>query len=131
MIVKFHANSVVTEHPDSECFFVGFADDPVETNNYLLLQRAFDDEVQDIALGHDTYHVELSDQSHSGYGGLSTFLLQRHQLELSFASDILDQLDGIVGAQITFQLSDQQFELLHEQLKLVFTGSNCFARVAT
>ena len=131
MIVKFHANSVVTEHPESECFFVGFADDPGETVNYLLLQRAFEDEEQDIALGHNTYHVELSDQSHSSYGGLSKFLLHRNQLELSFASDRLNQLDGIVGAHITFQLSDQQFELLHERLKLVFTGSNCFARVAT
>ena len=131
MLVKFHAKSVVSEHPESECFFVGFADEPVKTINYLLLQRAFEDEEQDIALGHDTYHVELNDQANSGYGGLSTFLLHRNHLELSFASDILDQLDGIVGALITFELSDPQFEQLHEQLKLVFTGSNCFTRVAT
>lgn len=130
MILKFHAKSVVTEEPDRICLLVGFGDEYVDAKDYLLLQRSIEHSEQDIALGQNTYHVELRSQAYSGYGVLSQFSLHRNYLELSISSGMLAQFDNISGAHITFELSDQEFFVLQDRLVSIFSGSNCF-RVAT
>ncbi len=129
MIVAFHAESVAVDDPDENCFLVGFADAPFETQRYLLLQRAFEHDEQDIELGQDTYHVEICSQAQSGYGGISRCDLRRDRLELEFSGNALPELGGVTGASITFRLSEPDFAALHQRLSDIFRGSDCYSRV--
>jgi hypothetical protein len=89
---EFSANCVVTEHPDGVCHLVGFADSEFDTELYLMLQRSFVDEEQDVRLGQDTYHVEWCDQRTSGYGGIQRFVLKPQSIEVSGPSCAPDAL---------------------------------------
>jgi hypothetical protein len=129
MIVAFHANAVTTEHPDGDCLLVGFADELHATDRYLLLQRAFAHDDQDIALGQDTYHVELCDQGQSGYGGIARCVLHRDRLEVFFTPEVQIELDGVEGASITFRIGDEEYSILQRQLSDVFRGNDCFTMI--
>ena len=48
-------------------YLVGFADDEYETKEYVLLQKAFDFDEQDITLGMDGEYIEINGQENSGY----------------------------------------------------------------
>lgn len=79
----FHANCVAID--DMEDFWlVGFADERYDTNQYLTLQRSYEDDEQDIELGMDTYYVERAAQGRSCYGGIEQFELQRNQVIVTF-----------------------------------------------
>jgi hypothetical protein len=55
--IKFHADCVAIL--DMEDFWlVGFADQEFNPKQYLTLQRDYEDDDQDVALGMNTYHVE-------------------------------------------------------------------------
>jgi hypothetical protein len=129
MIVAFHAEFVAVEDPDESCFVVGFTDAPYETQQYLLLQRAFEHDEQDIELGQNTYYVELCSQAQSGYGGISRCDLYRDRMELEFSGDAVAELGGITDTRITFHLSEIDFAVLHQRLSDIFRGSDCYSRV--
>jgi hypothetical protein len=83
MAVVFHANYVSVDDMD-DLWLVGFADEKFGTRDYLTLQRAYDDDEQDISLGMNTYYVERNDQRWSGYGGIQTFELFRDRVIITF-----------------------------------------------
>ena len=65
MNIKFTAKVI---HITSEdCFQVIFADDKIEPANYLILQRAFEIDEQDKALGMINEYIELNEQTVCGY----------------------------------------------------------------
>lgn len=53
----FEARCVVLRHPDDECHFVAFADEESDAGLYLILQRSFAVDEQDVRLGMNTYHI--------------------------------------------------------------------------
>ncbi len=57
---------------DGYVFVLGFADDAFAPQKYVLLQRGLEPDEQDISLGMDKAHVEIEDQSRSGYGGIAS-----------------------------------------------------------
>jgi hypothetical protein len=83
---------------------LAFADDPIQTQHYLVLQRAFEFDEQDKKLGMDTYYVELDDHSCSAYGGIRSAALSRRQIVLRFESDAAAQLNVEEVLEITFDL---------------------------
>ena len=83
-VFSFHANSVVSEHPEGECHFVGFADETWDTEIYLMLGRLFEDEEQDIQIGLNTFHMEWCTQSNSGYGGITQLVLKPSSANVHF-----------------------------------------------
>jgi len=127
MHFTFHANVVSTEHPDGECFLVGFADENFSTEKYLLLQRAFSHDDQDVELGQDTYHVELCSQEQSGYGGISRFELHRDRIELDFLPEVSAELPDITGVTATFAIAEQEFSSLEHSLRAIFRDCDCLA----
>jgi hypothetical protein len=91
----FEAKSVATAHPGGEFHLVGFAD--FDANTYFMLQRAFEFNEQDVALGMDTYYIEWCGQEHSGYGGISQFVLKQGSASGSLhSSPTLPQQSSLV-----------------------------------
>jgi hypothetical protein len=72
-------------YTEDEVQILGFADDAAQPEHYLLLQRAEDVDEQDVALGMDSYYVELGGQGLAGYGGIERALLAPGRLTLHFS----------------------------------------------
>jgi len=114
---------IVTAERAEFYWIVGFADDPVDTREYLLLTRDVVDGEQEIRLGMATYRVEINGQGASCYGGISTFDLQPSQLLITFAPKGAARL-GCDQARITFDLSPDELHNLKDILRRVFTDSD-------
>lgn len=127
MNINFHASKVALIQPDDLCFLVGFADDALNTQQYLLLQRAFENDAgeQDVESGPDTYHLEWHDQSCSLYGGIARFVLHRDHVACQFSPEGTAVLDGATDAHIAFDLDEPEFRLLTQRLKDIFRGTDC------
>lgn len=127
MNIVFHANAVAVVDPDDACFLVGFADDKLEPQQYLILQRAFEDDVeeQNRLLGHDTYHVECCDQGNALYGGIERLTLYRDHIGCTFSAQGSASLNGAASVRIGFDLDEPELLLLSQRLKDIFRGSNC------
>ncbi|WP_295923446.1 Imm10 family immunity protein [uncultured Xanthomonas sp.] len=119
------ARSIAVEHPEGECHLVGFADQALDTTTYLLLQRAFSFDEQDVALRMDTYHVEWCGQETSGYGGVSQFLLSPGHARITFVPDSPVALAGLGILTIVFQLTPPEYLTLQAALRCIFAGSGC------
>ena len=126
MEINFHAEAVAVVHPDNMCFLVGFADDKLNTEQYLMLQRSFEDDVdqQEVELGHDTYYLEWRDQAFSLYGGVQRFVLRRDHITCTFSPAGTAALDGATSARIGFKLDEPEFRLLRQRLKDIFRASD-------
>ena len=121
----FQASCVVNQHADGECHLVGFADKEHDTRLYLMLQRSFEDDEQDVKLGMNTYHVEWCNQEYSGYGGIARFTLKPSLAEITFHSEMATVLGGMKHLSIAFQLPAGERAALREALKHIFAGGSC------
>jgi hypothetical protein len=128
---SFAAACVAVGHPDDECHLVGFADAKFDTRHYLLLQRAFEHDAQDVELGMDTYHVEWCSTEQSGYGGIARFVLHGARAEIEFEADVAAELEGLDRLVIDFSLPPAEFAALRQALGHVFAGSDGVFEVAT
>ena len=122
MQFELEAKTVTAERAESY-WQVGFADDPIDTTEYLLLQRGVEDGEQDIRLGMATYYVEINGQGAACYGGISTCHLQPGRLIITFAPQGAAKL-GCDQAGITFDLSPDELHNLKEILCRVFADSD-------
>ena len=100
------------------------ADEKFETKQYLMLQRSYEDDEQDIANGENTYHIELHDQGASGYGGVARFELHRDRVKVRMTKEGAVRL-GAGRIEISFKISDRRFEKLRRYLGHVFADSPC------
>lgn len=121
---SFHANCVVSREPEDSYYLVGFADHDIP-EYYLMLQRAFEYDDQDIELGMDTYHVEWCNQENSGYGGISRLTLHRHSVDIVFEPLVSAELDGLRQLAISFDLTEDQFHSLTQALQHIFENNAC------
>jgi hypothetical protein len=122
MRLELEAKTVTAGRAES-CWQVGFADDPVDTAEYLLLQRGVEDDEQDVRLGMATYYVEINGQGASCYGGISTLDLQPGQLFITFSPEGAAR-HGCDQARITFDLSPNELHKLKDILRRVFAASD-------
>ena len=118
-ILAFQATTVITEHPEGICHFVGFADDPESPETYLFLQRDFGDNT-------NSPHLEWCDQSTSGYGLVESATLNTDYLAIVLTSKGRDLLGGATQIDIAFSISIQTFQQLQQSLAQVFHGSGGF-----
>ncbi len=122
-LISFHATSVAVEEMD-DCGLAGFADEMAEPMRYLLLQRSFEEDEQDVALGMDTYHIECNGQGQSCYGGILCFELRREQVIVSLDPEAASHL-GASEIRIGFSVDEPVFERLHQRLQQIFEGTRC------
>lgn len=102
---------------------IAFSEGASGESAYLMLQRAEAAEPQSVALGHDTYFVELSDQSQSCYGGVDRASLSRDRLRLAF-SDTATRALKVNACEVAFSVGDARFDRLRCALKDVFAGTS-------
>ena len=120
----YEAKCVVMEHPDRVCYLVGFADKAIDTNLYLMLQRAFGHDDLDTEQGRDTFHVEWFSQKYSGYGGIMRFELKPNGAYVTFNAKVSSEL-GMDHISIAFQLDQGEFFALRAALGHIFDGTGC------
>jgi hypothetical protein len=73
----------------------------------------------------DTFHVEWCGEETSGYGGISTFILQRGNVEVLFDQETTEALDGMERVKILFELETSEYETLRGLLQNMFVNSAC------
>lgn len=122
-MATFVANCVVIDDME-DYWFVGFADSELNTEHYLMLERAYEDDEQDIANGMNTYHVELDDQGFSCYGGIERFALSKHKVVIQFNQSGTQSL-GVNKLEIQFTSDNDLFDKLKNRLEHVFADTNC------
>lgn len=121
----FEASCVICEHPDRECHLVGFADQKHGAKHYLMLQRSFEDDEQDVRLAMNTYHVEWCSQEYACYGGISRFILMPSRAEIALEPSAAQAFAGLSHLSISFQLSTVEQTVLKEALSQIFAESLC------
>lgn len=66
---------------------VGFADDEFETENYILLQKAFEFDTQDVELGMDGEYIEINGQENSGYKCVEQAMFNNERFYINVKSE--------------------------------------------
>lgn len=122
---RFAAQAVVWAEPENAFHLAGFADHTLSPRIWLVLQRAFEHDQQDIDQGMATYHVEWCSQDNSGYGGIDSFELGRDQATLRFSAEVTQALDGLKQVEISFSLTEAQWLALANTLRSIFADSDC------
>lgn len=118
-MLALQASIVVTEHPEKICHFVGFANGPEASENYLLLQRDF----ESIDDGTDTPHLEWCGQRWSGYGLIESAVLGAEHLEVMLSVEGMDLLGGVTHVRVSFSIPQEGFLQLKESLTHIFRGT--------
>ncbi|MFO0968682.1 MAG: Imm10 family immunity protein [Gemmataceae bacterium] len=124
MAIVFHAHCVAIEDMD-DFWLVGFADDKFNTRDYLMLQRAFEHDEQDVSLGMNTYHVERNGQGWSGYGGIMAFELRRDRAKIVFTKEGAATMGNVTEMEITFRVDGDEYSKLKDRLGKIFAGAGC------
>jgi hypothetical protein len=103
---------------------LGFADDPNEPENYLMLQRAYEFDDQDKANGMATYCVERNGQGWSTYGGIAQVELGSTSIIFRFDRTGKEALGDIDDLEIEFTPMAMSVGLdnVRTQLARVFEG---------
>jgi len=116
-MVILRANTVVVDRSADEFIVIGFAD---ETDGIprdrLVLQRSYEPDEQDLALGMDQVYIERNEQSRGGYGGVRELVLSRDRLNIGL-EDAMAQTLGDDAFEITFALDDERFQELRDGLR--------------
>lgn len=80
MEIRFTAHDIIYQMTDENSFLIGFADDGDSPEEYVIAEKAFEFDEQDIELGMDTYYFEYADQSNSGYGLCEKVFLRKGEI---------------------------------------------------
>jgi hypothetical protein len=124
------ATDVVVDDGGPDFILVGFDSEGSGPRRYLMLQRSYEFDEQDVALGMDRVYIERDSQGYSAYGGVTRF--ERHRdralISLDAATALRPGDEGEFG--VRFDPEDRRFEESRAGLAEVFKGFDCFADLA-
>ena len=115
MPTTFDAHHIAISHEDT-FLLVGFADQEFDTQVYLMLQRAYEFDEQDHALGMDTVYIERDDQSQSTYGGIERVTLTPRALSLTLSTETANALGSETDLCIAITPNATELRALHAGL---------------
>lgn len=121
MGINFIANDIIYEVTEDNSYLVGFADDKNDPEEYVIIERAFEFDEQDIKLGMDSYYFEYSDQSNSGYGFCSKVVIRQNEIVFSINHKSENDITSI-----TVSYKDNAIEDIKEYRKML---SNIFGDI--
>jgi hypothetical protein len=122
---------VIVDDDDPGLILVGFSSEGLGPRRYLMLQRSYEFDEQDVAPGMDRVYIERDSQGYSAYGGIKRFELFRDRALISLEAATARKLGNEAEFEIRFELEDRRFEELRAGLAGVFKGFECFADLAT
>lgn len=127
-----HATDVVVDDDGDPGFIVvGFDSEGPGSRRYLMLQRSYEFDEQDIALGMDRVYIERDSQAYSAYGGILRVELHRDRVLMSLDAATARKLGDEAEFEVRFDLEERRFEELRAGLTEVFKGFDCFASPAS
>ncbi|WP_285815481.1 Imm10 family immunity protein [Phocaeicola sartorii] len=121
MEIRFTANDIIHQISDENSFLIGFADDSNEPNEYVIAERAFEFDEQDIELGMDTYYFEYADQSNSGYGLCDKVIMRRNEISFVLSRKLMENI-----TVITVEYNEDLINDMTEYRKML---SNVFGNI--
>lgn len=121
MEIRFTANDIIHQISDENSFLIGFADDSNEPNEYVIAERAFEFDEQDIELGMDTYYFEYADQSNSGYGLCDKVIMRRNEISFVLSRKLMENI-----TVITVEYNEDLINDITEYRKML---SNVFGNI--
>ena len=96
MKVNFLADKITYEiNTEENYYMIGFSDNGDEPEQYVILQRAITFDIQDVELGMNTYYLEYSDQSNSGYGVCENVKIEKGKVIFGLKSKVFDDIETI------------------------------------
>src|SRR5438128_11669206 len=98
---------------------LGFADDDINTTQYLLLQRTLEPDQQDRRLGMDKVHVELNSQSKSAYGNIEEAQLRERGVVFRLDPATAAKVSDGETIDITIDMTAKEMNEVAEQLRLL------------
>ena len=125
-MVVIRASSVVVDDDAPVHILVGFEHAEADFRQYLILQRSYEFDDQDIELGMNDVYIERDDQLWSAYGGILHFGLKRDRVAVKLGVETAARLGGESEYEIQFDVDDQQFSKLREGLNMVFKDFGCY-----
>lgn len=99
MEIRFTAHDIIYQMSDDNSFLIGFADDGTDPTEYVIVEKAFEFDEQDIELGMDTYYFEYADQSNSGYGLCEKVFLRKGEIRFVLSRKLMM---GITEITVTY-----------------------------
>jgi hypothetical protein len=118
--------AVISAAVENGTCIVGLADRKIEPEHCIVLQRSLSPDEQDIALGQDTYYIEVCGEEMSGYGGIERATLGTDVLDLKMRA-ANNVLIGHIVAR--FHLSHGEWRRLAESLGLMFANTGTELRL--
>ena len=119
--MRFFAQDIGFETDNLLC--VGFCKEQSnpKSNEGILLMRGLGNEDD------DEVYLEIPPERFTSCGGIKKAQLSRKRFLLEFDRDTMNDLDGIVSMDISFDLDDDDFEAIREVLGEIFDGHACFS----
>lgn len=114
----------VYAHCQDDAVTVGFADDEIEVEEYILLQQSLSPTEQDKALGLDRVHISRNDQLYSAYGGIQHCTLYETRIELFLDDDTAKALGVANKLEIGFSITRSLLNDVERCLTELFQGSS-------
>lgn len=93
---------------------------------YLMLQHQYEHDEQDRELGFDKPYIEYCGQAWSWYGHIVRFRLRRDRIQVVMDQVAAAQMGNDGKIEVTFDLSDEQFEALRTALSTTFASQPYF-----
>ena len=118
----FHATCIAAVE-DEIGWVVSLADNELDTRKYFQFQLGHVSDLQDQALGLDTYYVERDDQSNSCYGGIESIDLRADAIKLRLDHAGSQSLRLNRDVLITFDADEQTLDRFRRGLLAIFAGT--------
>lgn len=113
------AADCVTFQTKDDVAILGFADDALNTAQYVLIQRSLRPSPTDAQLGFDRPYIEVNEQAHSGYVEVSKATLQASGVVLKLATATALKMGIDDTIEITLRAPAESTRQLADQLRLV------------
>ena len=117
-------SQIVTWQLEEDFWLLGFADHEFETKEYLMLQRAFEFDENDVELGLNSYYFEINDQGCSSYGGIERFDVWSDRVRIAFEPQKALDLGIEPMLEIHFKLESEQWKEFKTFLENIFLDTN-------
>ncbi len=119
-MIPERAHKVVVDESEADVILVGFA---IAKAGYLMLQRSYTFDAQDVELGMNRVYLEYTSQNQGDYVNFERVALGRDRLILTLDSPATQQI-GSKDFEVLFVLDDLAYQRLRHGLRVLFEGLN-------
>jgi len=121
-VTSFNAKTVNIGNIEDSHFLIFY-----NIEEYFLLQKPHKFDEYDFQSNRNTYYIEYCDQSKFKYGGIDNIVLYRNKVVINLKSETAQALKLSPTIYINFQVNDNDYKKMNEELKNIFSSEICFS----